>query len=56
MQAGGEVLGFRGGRELAQRLSAQGRDPALAGDSGAWGQGVASLESRGRVSNMQASG
>ena len=37
MQAGGEVLGFRGGRELAQRLSAQGRDPAVAGDSGGLG-------------------
>ena len=57
MQASGEVLGFRGERELAQRLSAQSRDPALAGDSGAWGWGLAGLvESRGRVSNMQASG
>ena len=54
MQASGEVLGFRGERELAQRLSAQSRDPALAGDSGAWGWGVAGLvESTGRVSKRQ---
>ena len=43
MQASGEVLGFRGGRELAQRLSAQRKDLALAGDSGAWGVVVGRL-------------
>ena len=50
MQASGDVLGFKGGRELAQRLSDQRKDPALAGDSGAWGVGV------GRLGEVQGQG